>query len=81
MKPPAQATNTPLTLGHELTILAVAMLTSKGAGAVAGGGFITLAATLQVVPAIKDRVLAVQGSYLLEPLVHGHRHSVHFVAR
>ena len=48
----AQATNTPLTWGHELTILAVAMLTSKGAGAVAGGGFITLAATLEVVPEI-----------------------------
>ncbi|MDE1570741.1 dicarboxylate/amino acid:cation symporter [Aquabacter sediminis] len=48
----AQATNTPLTWGHELTILAVAMLTSKGAGAVTGGGFITLAATLEVVPEI-----------------------------
>ncbi|MFG1346660.1 dicarboxylate/amino acid:cation symporter [Xanthobacter autotrophicus DSM 431] len=48
----AQATNTPLSLQQELTILAVAMLTSKGAGAVAGGGFITLAATLQVVPDI-----------------------------
>ncbi|MBS7538452.1 C4-dicarboxylate transporter DctA [Ancylobacter lacus] len=48
----AQATNTPLTLGHELMILGVAMLTSKGAGAVAGGGFITLAATLQIVPEI-----------------------------
>ena len=48
----AQATNTPLTLEHELMILGVAMLTSKGAGAVAGGGFITLAATLQVVPEI-----------------------------
>ena len=35
---------------------------------------------LQLVPAIKDRVLAVQGDYLLEPLVHGHRHSVRFVA-
>ncbi|MDQ0503634.1 C4-dicarboxylate transporter DctA [Xanthobacter agilis] len=48
----AQATNTPITLEHELLILGVAMLTSKGAGAVAGGGFITLAATLQVVPGI-----------------------------
>ncbi len=48
----AQATNTPLTLGHELMILGVAMLTSKGAGAVAGGGFITLAATLQIVPEV-----------------------------
>jgi len=36
--------------------------------------------TLQLVPAIKDRVLAVQGQYLLEPMVHGHRHSVRFVA-
>jgi len=36
--------------------------------------------TLQLVPAIKDRALAVQGQYLLEPLVHGHRHSVRFVA-
>lgn len=42
----AQATNTPLTFGEELTILAVLMLTSKGAAAVTGGGFITLAATL-----------------------------------
>lgn len=42
----AQATNTPLTFGEELTVLAVLMLTSKGAAAVTGGGFITLAATL-----------------------------------
>jgi aerobic C4-dicarboxylate transport protein len=42
----AQATNTPLTLGQELTILGVLLLTSKGAAAVTGGGFITLAATL-----------------------------------
>ncbi|MBI3653524.1 MAG: dicarboxylate/amino acid:cation symporter [Acidobacteria bacterium] len=42
----AQATNTPLTLGQELGILAVLLLTSKGAAAVTGGGFITLAATL-----------------------------------
>ncbi|MFG1422975.1 dicarboxylate/amino acid:cation symporter [Roseixanthobacter liquoris] len=48
----AQATNTPLTLEHELMVLGVAMLTSKGAGAVTGGGFITLAATLAVVPEI-----------------------------
>ena len=48
----AQATNTPLTLEHELMILGVAMLTSKGAAAVTGGGFITLAATLEVVPEI-----------------------------
>ncbi|HEX9465356.1 MAG TPA: dicarboxylate/amino acid:cation symporter [Alphaproteobacteria bacterium] len=48
----AQATNTPLTLGQELTILIVAMLTSKGASGVTGSGFITLAATLAVVPTI-----------------------------
>jgi len=42
----AQATNTPLTLGDELGLLGVLLLTSKGAAAVTGGGFITLAATL-----------------------------------
>jgi aerobic C4-dicarboxylate transport protein len=42
----AQATNTPLSLSQELTILFVLMLTSKGAATVTGGGFITLAATL-----------------------------------
>ncbi len=42
----AQATNTQLTWGQELTILLVLMLTSKGAATVTGGGFITLAATL-----------------------------------
>jgi len=45
----AQATNTPLTLGQELTVLLVLLLTSKGAAAVTGGGFITLAATLAAV--------------------------------
>ena len=48
----AQATNTELTLTQELTILAVAMLTSKGASGITGAGFITLAATLAVVPTI-----------------------------
>ncbi|HEU4652346.1 MAG TPA: dicarboxylate/amino acid:cation symporter [Steroidobacteraceae bacterium] len=42
----AQATNTPLTLWHQLTLLAVLLLTSKGAAAVTGSGFIVLAATL-----------------------------------
>jgi aerobic C4-dicarboxylate transport protein len=42
----AQATDTHLTLMQELSILAVLLLTSKGAAAVTGGGFITLAATL-----------------------------------
>jgi aerobic C4-dicarboxylate transport protein len=45
----AQATNTHLTLGQQLTILGVAMLTSKGASGITGAGFITLAATLAVV--------------------------------
>lgn len=45
----AQATNVTLDLGQQLTILGVLMLTSKGAAAVTGGGFVTLAATLSVV--------------------------------
>jgi aerobic C4-dicarboxylate transport protein len=45
----AQATNTHVTLIQELEILAVLLLTSKGAAAVTGGGFITLAATLSAV--------------------------------
>jgi aerobic C4-dicarboxylate transport protein len=48
----AQATNTPLTLGQQLALLAVAMLSSKGAAGVTGAGFITLAATLTVVPSV-----------------------------
>ncbi len=48
----AQATNTPLTLGDEILLLAVAMLSSKGAAGITGAGFITLAATLSVVPAV-----------------------------
>jgi aerobic C4-dicarboxylate transport protein len=43
----AQATNIPLSLGEQVGILGVLMLTSKGAAAVTGGGFITLAATLE----------------------------------
>jgi aerobic C4-dicarboxylate transport protein len=42
----AQALNVPLSLGEQMTILIVAMLTSKGASGVTGAGFITLAATL-----------------------------------
>lgn len=45
----AQATNTHVTFVQELEILAVLLLTSKGAAAVTGGGFITLAATLSAV--------------------------------
>ncbi|MGJ8524928.1 Aerobic C4-dicarboxylate transport protein [Halomonadaceae bacterium LMG 33818] len=46
----AQATNTDLTAMQLVTVLLVAMLTSKGASGVSGAGFITLAATLSVVP-------------------------------
>ena len=48
----AQATNTDLTLGHQIALLLVAMLSSKGAAGVTGAGFITLAATLAVVPEV-----------------------------
>jgi aerobic C4-dicarboxylate transport protein len=44
----AQATNTPLTLWDQLTVLGVLLLTSKGSAGVAGAGFVTLAATLSV---------------------------------
>ena len=53
----AQATNTPITLTQELTLLGVAMLTSKGASGVTGAGFITLAATLAIVPTIPINAL------------------------
>jgi aerobic C4-dicarboxylate transport protein len=46
----AQALNIDLSWTQEATILLVAMLTSKGASGVTGSGFITLAATLSVVP-------------------------------
>src|SRR6266851_4131838 len=55
----AQATNTPLTVGQELTILAIAMLTSKGASGVTGAGFVTLAATLTIIPDIPIQSLAI----------------------
>ncbi len=45
----AQALNVPLSFGEQMTILVVAMLTSKGASGVTGAGFITLAATLAAV--------------------------------
>ncbi|MGO4448456.1 dicarboxylate/amino acid:cation symporter [Phyllobacterium sp. TAF24] len=48
----AQATNTPLTLTDQVLLLLVAMLSSKGAAGITGAGFITLAATLSVVPAV-----------------------------
>jgi len=55
----AQATNTHLTIGQELTILLIAMLTSKGASGVTGAGFVTLAATLTIVPDIPIQSLAI----------------------
>ncbi len=55
----AQATNTPLGLGQELGILAIAMITSKGASGVTGAGFVTLAATLAIVPDIPIQSLAI----------------------
>jgi aerobic C4-dicarboxylate transport protein len=48
----AQATNTPLDLRHQITLLLVAMLSSKGASGVTGAGFIVLCATLSAVPGI-----------------------------
>ena len=54
----AQALDIELSLREELTLLGVAMLTSKGASGVTGAGFITLAATLAVVPSIPVAGLA-----------------------
>jgi aerobic C4-dicarboxylate transport protein len=54
----AQATGVNLSLRQELSILAILLLTSKGAAAVTGGGFITLAATLSAVPTIPVAGLA-----------------------
>jgi aerobic C4-dicarboxylate transport protein len=46
----AQALNIPLSLTDQLVLLGVSMLSSKGAAGVTGAGFITLVATLQVIP-------------------------------
>ena len=54
----AQATNTPLSFGQALTIVLVAMLTSKGAAGVTGAGFITLAMTLGAVGVIPVAAMA-----------------------
>ncbi len=54
----AQALDVSLSLGQQLTLLVVAMLSSKGAATVTGGGFITLAATLTVVPSVPVAALA-----------------------
>jgi aerobic C4-dicarboxylate transport protein len=55
----AQATNVHLSPAQLLTIIGVAMLTSKGASGVTGAGFITLVATLQVIPGIPIVAVAV----------------------
>lgn len=54
----AQALNIELSLMQQISILGVAMLTSKGASGVTGAGFITLAATLAVVPDVPVAGLA-----------------------
>jgi aerobic C4-dicarboxylate transport protein len=54
----AQATNTHLDLKQQITLLIVAMISSKGASGVTGAGFVTLAATLAVVPSIPIQSLA-----------------------
>jgi aerobic C4-dicarboxylate transport protein len=48
----AQATDIPLSLSDQILLLLVAMLSSKGAAGITGAGFITLAATLSVVPSV-----------------------------
>ncbi|MEY4561679.1 MAG: hypothetical protein RLZZ618_956, partial [Pseudomonadota bacterium] len=54
----AQATNTPMTLTQQLTLLAVLLLTSKGAAGITGSGFIVLAATLSAVGTVPVAGLA-----------------------
>lgn len=54
----AQATNTPLDLPHQVGLLVIAIITSKGASGVTGAGFVTLAATLAVVPSVPIESLA-----------------------
>jgi aerobic C4-dicarboxylate transport protein len=54
----AQATNTPLDLWHQLELLAILLLTSKGAAGVTGSGFIVLAATLGTVGHVPIAALA-----------------------
>jgi aerobic C4-dicarboxylate transport protein len=54
----AQATNTPMTLTEQITLLAILLLTSKGAAGVTGSGFIVLAATLSAVGTVPVAGLA-----------------------
>lgn len=55
----AQATNTPLDLSQQIALLVAALMTSKGSAAVAGAGFVTLAAIVQSVPGIPIESLAI----------------------
>ena len=55
----AQATNIHLSFGQQLTIFAVAVLTSKGASGVSGAAFIALVATLMVIPTIPVAGMAI----------------------
>lgn len=54
----AQATDTPLSLGQQIGLLGVLLLTSKGAAGVTGSGFVTLAATLAVIDSVPVAGLA-----------------------
>jgi aerobic C4-dicarboxylate transport protein len=54
----AQATNTPMDLGQQITLLVILLLTSKGAAGVTGSGFIVLAATLSAVGTVPVAGLA-----------------------
>ena len=54
----AQATNTPMSIGQQLGLMALLLLTSKGAAGVTGSGFVTLAATLAAFPAVPIAGLA-----------------------
>ncbi len=54
----AQATGTPLDLSHQVTLLLVLLITSKGAAGVTGSGFITLAAVLPVAGTVPVASLA-----------------------
>ena len=55
----AQATNTPMTIGSQLVLLAILLVSSKGAAAVTGGAFIVLAGTLNSVGSIPPESIAV----------------------
>lgn len=54
----AQATNSPLSVGEQIGLLGLAIVTSKGSAAITGGGFVTLAATLAAFPSVPVAGLA-----------------------